>query len=73
MDSRALEPGYVGWLTFNVSSAADLWRMFPESNLGLFMEVSDAVLWGPVAAVYVKEGPEHGWSFSQEGWRGKRF
>ncbi|XP_043219973.1 bone morphogenetic protein 7-like [Amphibalanus amphitrite] len=38
--ARVLEPGYVGWLTFNVSSAADLWRMFPHSNLGLFMEVT---------------------------------
>ncbi|XP_037072067.1 bone morphogenetic protein 7-like [Pollicipes pollicipes] len=39
VDRRPLEPGYVGWLTFNVTRAADLWRVFPDFNLGLYIEV----------------------------------
>ncbi|XP_025092304.1 bone morphogenetic protein 7-like isoform X2 [Pomacea canaliculata] len=31
-----------GWLKFNVTRAADVWTLFPSSNLGLYMRVTNA-------------------------------
>ena len=32
---------HVGWLKLNVTRAADLWSLFPASNMGMFMRVTN--------------------------------